>query len=256
MTLVLSQLIGLGFDILPGSPGIVILKLQHIGNVRSVLDVEPPPDRALLDGGEVIVEDIIHHPIPRCAEHDPERRAREDLRHGVVAEVDAGEHGQDGEGPVKGIEVGLLEGVPHPGGLEGQQSEVHCEEEHVLRVARRPAVRVAGLQQNAGLGPGLLDGGLDQLVDELRDHEAQPEEDGLELSPEENVGQEAAEADEDRDEGDPRQEVPQLVASLVTARASRSRLSATELPWRAARVRVCAWLGFSNDLGLGMGQEI
>ena len=104
---------------------------------------------------------------------------------------------------------------PEPDPFAPHQAEVRREEEHELRVARRPPVRVAGLEQGARLGAGLLDCGLDELVDELRDHEAYAEEDPLELAAEEEVGDESAEADEDRDEGDPREEVAELIAAAV-----------------------------------------
>lgn len=60
-------------------------------------------------------------------------------------------------------------------------------------------MRIARLKQKASLGPSLLDRRLDKLVDELRDNEAQKEEHTLQLAAENEVGDEAAESDEDRD---------------------------------------------------------
>lgn len=62
---------------------------------------------------------------------------------------------------------------------------------------------VADLEKGAGFGPGLLEGGLDEFVDELGDQEAQSEAHPLKLAAEEEVGDEAAEGDEDRDKRDP-----------------------------------------------------
>lgn len=108
------------------------------------------------------------------------------------------------------VERGL--GLP----VIGEEGEVGGEEEHVLGVAGGPSVGVACLEEEAvHLGPGLLDGLLDEFVDDLGDHQAQGEEHRLELAPEYEVGCEPAQGDEHRDERDPRQEVAQLVALLV-----------------------------------------
>lgn len=74
---------------------------------------------------------------------------------------------------------------------------------------------VAHFEESACFGSGLLNGGLDELVDELRDEQAKGKEDALQLSPKDEMGDEAAEANEDRDEGDPREEMAQLVTPLV-----------------------------------------
>lgn len=73
-------------------------------------------------------------------------------------------------------------------------------------------------------GSGLLDGGLDELVEDLREEETEGEAEALQLPPEEEVRDEAAKADEDRDEGHPRQEVAQGVAALVPDVGQRHRL--------------------------------
>lgn len=109
-----------------------------------------------------------------------------------------------------------LQPEPEPDPFAPHQTEVGREEEHELRVARRPPVRVAGLEDGAGLGASLLHGGFDELVDELGDHEAHAEEDPLELAAEEEMRDETAEADEYGDEGDPREEVAEMVAAAVT----------------------------------------
>jgi len=95
------------------------------------------------------------------------------------------------------------------------QAEIRREEEHELRVARRPSVRVAGFEQRAGLRSSLLNGCLDELVDDLRDHETYTEEDPLKLTPEEEMRDESSEADEDRDERDPGEEMSELIAATV-----------------------------------------
>lgn len=58
-------------------------------------------------------------------------------------------------------------------------------------------------------------GCLNKLVDELRDHETYTEEDPLKLTPEKEMRDETAEADEDRDERDPGEEMPELISGTV-----------------------------------------
>lgn len=74
---------------------------------------------------------------------------------------------------------------------------------------------IAHLEEGAGVGSGLLDRFLDDLVNELRNEQPEREEDALELAAEDDVGDEAAEADEDGDQRDPGQEMPQLIALPV-----------------------------------------
>ena len=76
-------------------------------------------------------------------------------------------------------------------------------------------MRIAHLQSCAGLRTRLLDGFLDELVEDLGQEESDGEEHALKLAAEEEVGDEAAEADEHGDEGDPGKEVPQRVAPPV-----------------------------------------
>jgi len=76
-------------------------------------------------------------------------------------------------------------------------------------------VGVAGLEELAVRRAGLRDGVLDELVEGLRDEEPRGEAETLELPAEEEVGDEPPEADEDRDEGDPREEEAQRVARAV-----------------------------------------
>jgi|UniRef100_A0A2N9IX08 hypothetical protein len=68
-----------------------------------------------------------------------------------------------------------------------------------MRVTGRPAVGIAHLEESAGLGASLLDGCLDEFVDELGDYEAESEADALEFTTENEVGDEAIEADENWD---------------------------------------------------------
>lgn len=64
-------------------------------------------------------------------------------------------------------------------------------------------MRVAHLEERTGFGASLLYGGFDELVDELGDYEAESEEHALEFTAEDEVGDEAAEADENWDQGNP-----------------------------------------------------
>ncbi len=137
----------------------------------------------------------------------------------MVAEVHPGQHGEEGERPGQGGD--------HParrGAAEREEREVGGEEEGVLRVAGGPAVGVAGLEQLAVDRARLRDGVLDELVEELGGEEARGEADALELPAEEEVGDEPAQADEDRDEGDPGEEEAERVPAAVPDVGQRDRL--------------------------------
>lgn len=183
--------------------------------MRGVLDVEPPPERALFDRREVATEHRIHQPKPSPSDQTPERGAREDLTDRVVPQINPRVHRQHRQAPRQGARERLVLGVGEADPPVREQGVVRGEEEHVGGVAGGPAVGIAHLEQRARLGPGLLDPGLDVLADELRDEEAEEEEHPLQLAAEDEVRHEAAEADEDGDERDPREEVAEPVAPVV-----------------------------------------
>jgi len=132
----------------------------------------------------------------------------------VVPQVNPGPHGEHRRRPGG-------EGKEDPGSggdpdaLVAEEGEIRGEEEHVLWVAGGPSLGVAGLEGGAGIGPGLVHWGLDELVEDLGDDEAEGEAEALELAAEEEVGDEATEGDEDGDEGHPREEVAKGVAAPV-----------------------------------------
>ena len=66
---------------------------------------------------------------------------------------------------------------------------------------------VAHFEEGTRGGASLLEEVFDHFVDELGDDEADCEEHALKLAAEDEVGNEAAEGDEDWDEGYPGQEV-------------------------------------------------
>lgn len=134
----------------------------------------------------------------------------------MIPQIDPGIHSQKSQRPRNKPHNPFLSSASQPNPLVGQESEVDGKEEHVLGMRRRPAVGVAHLEDGACLWAFLLDGGFDELVDELGEDEAGGEEHALELTAEEEVAGETAEGDEDWDQGDPCQEVPYLVAFLVT----------------------------------------
>ena len=68
-----------------------------------------------------------------------------------------------------------------------------------MRVIGRPVVGIAHLKESVGLGASLLDGCLDEFVDELGGYEAESEADALEFTTENEVGDEATKADENWD---------------------------------------------------------
>lgn len=84
------------------------------------------------------------------------------LRDGMVPQVHPGQHGEEGERP--------RHGGDHPARArpaEREERKVGREEERVLRMAGRPSMRVAGLEEFAVRRAGLRDGVLDELVEDL-----------------------------------------------------------------------------------------
>ncbi|RDY07128.1 hypothetical protein CR513_08801, partial [Mucuna pruriens] len=191
------------------SPSHVVLELQDIGDMRSVLDIEAPSKRALFDKREVRVQNGVNKPEPKRAEKNPKGSSGKDLSDSMIAQIDARVHSQKRKGPSEEVEYGVAER------LGVQEGKVSGEEEHVLAVTGGPAVGITHLQKRAGSGPGLLDRGLDDFIDELRHDQAHREEHSLELAPEDEVGNEPAQADEHGDQGHPRQEVPHAIAPLI-----------------------------------------
>lgn len=59
--------------------------------------------------------------------------------------------------------------MPETESLKREKGEIGGEEEHVLAVAAGPAVRVTHLEKGTRGGPGLLDRGFDEFVNELGD---------------------------------------------------------------------------------------
>lgn len=89
------------------------------------------------------------------------------------------------------------------------------EELYVLAVGGGPSRRVAALECGAVMErAGLLDQGLDNVVDDLREDKAEGEEHGLELTAEEEVRDEPTQT-QGGEEGDPGQEVAEQVAASV-----------------------------------------
>jgi hypothetical protein len=191
-------LIALGSHVFPRSSGIVVLELQHIGYMRGILNIEHPPKSAVLDGRKVSGKHRIHNPEPQGPKKDPQNSPSEDLGNSMVPQIHPRIHSENCKTPRPKIHNPLVRCVPEPNPFTRQQRKIHSKEGHVLGVAGGPAERVARLEQSAGLGASLLDRCLDKLVDELRNYEAQSEEHALKLAPEEEVRDEAAEADEDR----------------------------------------------------------
>ncbi|KAM1050824.1 hypothetical protein ACFX13_033229 [Malus domestica] len=183
--------------------------------MRSILDIKIPPKPALFDHRKATVKHRVHNPEPHRPQKHSKSRSRKHLSHRVVTQINPRIHSQQSQNPWKKNHRQLVLGVPEPNPLVSQEGEVCGEEEHVLRVTRRPPVRIAHLEYSAGFRPSLLEEILDELVDDLGDYKANEEEHALEFTAEEEVAEEAAEVDEYWDEGNPSEEVTQLVASLV-----------------------------------------
>lgn len=209
------RLIRGGGHVFPGSSGLFILKLQHIGDMRSVLHIKPLPKLTFFNQRKIRTQHSVNNPEPNRTKRNPQNGTSENLSKRVVTQINPRQHGEKREGPGSEVndEIVLENGEPFGGVNEG---EVGGEEEHVLAVTRGPAIGIADFEDGAGFRAGLLHGGLDKLVDELRDDEADGEEDALELAAEHEVAEETAEADEDWDEGYPGEEVADGVAALVS----------------------------------------
>lgn len=203
--------------LLAGSSSIVILKLERIGNVRRILDIKIPPKRAFLNHRKKPIQKRIHNPEPNPSKNQTKSRAREHLRDRMIPQINPRIHGEKRERPWDAGHDQLLRSRGEAdAALECEEGEVRCEEEHVLGVSGGPPVRVAGLEGGTRLeGACLLDGGLDEFVEELGDENAKGEEHALELAAEEEVGDEPTNAYEDRDERDPGQEMAEPIAPSV-----------------------------------------
>lgn len=195
----LHQSIRLGIHFVPSCSGIVVLKLQHIGYMRSILDVKISPKGAFFNRRKVTYKHRIHNPKPQTSQKNPQSRPSKDLSHTVVPQIHPRIHSQQSQAPRQEIHGELVLGVPEPNSFICQKGEVDGEEEHVLRVTRRPSMGVAHFEEGTRFGPSLLEEILDHFVDELGNYEADCEEHALELTAEDEVGDEPAEAYEDWD---------------------------------------------------------
>lgn len=74
----------LGPHVLPCSPRVVVLELQHVREMRRVLQVEHSPDHAILNHREIPTNHLIDQAKPNPAEQDPEGHPSKDLPNGVV----------------------------------------------------------------------------------------------------------------------------------------------------------------------------
>ncbi|KAL9228013.1 hypothetical protein vseg_003637 [Gypsophila vaccaria] len=172
--------------------------------MRSILDIKQPPKITLLNNRKKTDQNPVDHPIPGEPKRGPENGPSKNLGNGMVTQINTGNHGESGKGPRRGLDKAAGIAAAEEGGLAGgKEGEVDGEEKHELGVGGGPAVGVAGLEGNAGVGAGLGDCCLDEFVDDLGDEEAQGEAQPLDLPPEEEVGDEPPEGDEHRDQGHP-----------------------------------------------------
>ncbi|GLT89732.1 hypothetical protein SLE2022_077070 [Rubroshorea leprosula] len=172
--------------------------------MRSILDIKHPPKHTLLNHRKVREKHRIDHPKPNPSKKGPQSCPGENLSNGVVPQIHPRIHGEQSRGPGQEQESPFAFNLPDPSDtFRSQECDVHSEEEHVLGVAGRPSMGIAGFQESTGLGSRLLDGFLDEVVDELRYKEAESKEHALELAAEDEMGNEPTEADEDRNERDP-----------------------------------------------------
>ncbi len=191
--------IALGSQIFPSSSGIIVLKLQHIGNMRRVLNIEHPPKCTLLNSRKENDKHRIHHPKPQRPKKNPQSSPSKDLSNCMITQIHSGIHSEKCHRPRPEIHNPLVFYIEESDPFTSHQRKVDCEKGHVLSVTGRPAVGIARLEESAGLGASLLDGCLDEFVDELGDYEAESEADALEFTAENEVGDEAIEADENWD---------------------------------------------------------
>ncbi|KAF1860359.1 hypothetical protein Lal_00037698 [Lupinus albus] len=169
--------LGNGSKPLSFSSGLVILKLQNILNMRSILNIKNPPKHTLFNNRKTQIQHIIHNPKPNRAKKNAQSSSSKNLSHSMVSQVNPRIHSKKRKRPREEVQ------------------------DHVTlrKKEERPTVRVTGLEEDTGVGASLMNCGFDDFVDKLRDYEADEEEDTLEFAAEDEVGDEAAEADEDWD---------------------------------------------------------
>lgn len=135
---------------------------------------------------------MIHNPEPTRPKNCAQNRSSTNLRNCVVPQINPRKHGQNRQNPNKDLNNPVILLAPKESDLAvAKEGEIGGEEEHVLGVARWPSMGIAGLEQGASIGPGLLDWCLDGFVDELGDQEAKNEADALKFTAEEEVCDEA-----------------------------------------------------------------
>ena len=66
-------------NFLPCCPCIIILKLEHILNMWSILDIKPPPNCALLNHWEVLSKNGVGEPVPDSTKYKADYCSRENL---------------------------------------------------------------------------------------------------------------------------------------------------------------------------------
>lgn len=141
------QSVTLGSQFVPSIPGIVILELQHIGYMRSVLDVKRSPKPALFDSRKVRVKHRIHNPKPQSPKKNSQSRTSNHLSQSVVTQIHPRIHSEQSQSPRQKNHSKLVLRVPEPNPFIRHEGEVDSKEEHVLRVARRPSMQITQAQE-------------------------------------------------------------------------------------------------------------
>ncbi|WCJ34555.1 hypothetical protein M5689_015858 [Euphorbia peplus] len=138
--------------------------------MRSILNIKRPPKRTLLNHGKNINQPIIHKPKPKPTKQNPQTGTGVNLPDGMIPQINPRPHGQNTQDPSQQTDPPLVVSeVRHGNTLKRQKGKIGGEKEHVFGMAGGPSVRITHLEEDTGLGAGLLDGFLDGFADELSD---------------------------------------------------------------------------------------
>lgn len=85
------------------SPGIVVLELQRIRNMRSILDMKISPKSTLLDSRKIRKQHRIDKPKPPSSDQKPQNSPGKDLSDCMVTQINPRVHGQHSQSPMQNV---------------------------------------------------------------------------------------------------------------------------------------------------------
>lgn len=85
------------------SPGIVVLELQRIRNMRSILDIKISPKSTLLDSRKIRKQHRIDKPKPPSSDQNPQNSPGKDLSDCMVTQINPRVHSQHSQSPMQNV---------------------------------------------------------------------------------------------------------------------------------------------------------